>query len=110
MWLHDSSAQVWLYLQLADKDESLKKLLKGVIAKQTEFVLLYPYANAFYNDPALISEWKNDLTTMKLGVNEHKWEIDSLCYVLRLAYDFWINTGYISAFSNKWQEILKRSA
>ena len=104
MWLHDSSAQVWLYLQLADKDESLKKLLKGVIAKQTEFVLLYPYANAFYNDPALISEWKNDLTTMKLGVNEHKWEIVSHCYVLRLAYDFWIKTGYISVFSNKWRK------
>src|SRR5665811_1269302 len=29
MWLRDSSAQVWPYLPLANKDEKLKKLLKG---------------------------------------------------------------------------------
>lgn len=63
-----------------------KKLLQGVIAKQTDFVLIDPYANAFYNDPARISEWKNDLTDMKPGVHERKWEIDSLCYVIRLSH------------------------
>ena len=70
MWLRDSSAQVWPYLPLAKQDEALQKLLKGVINKQVDFVLLDPYANAFYNDTARISEWKDDLTTMKPGVHE----------------------------------------
>ena len=107
MWLRDSSAQVWPYLQLANKDEKLKKLLKGVITKQAEFVLLDPYANAFYDDPQRISEWKDDLTTMKPGVHERKWEIDSLCYVIRLAYGYWEHTGDVSAFTGRWQEAMK---
>lgn len=106
MWLRDSSAQVWPYLALANQDEPLKKLLKGVIAKQTEFVLLDPYANAFYDDPTRISEWKDDYTTMKPGVHECKWEIDSLCYVIRLAHGYWKNTGDTSIFTATWQEAM----
>jgi uncharacterized protein len=107
MWLRDSTAQVWPYLPLANSDENLKKLLKGVVAKQTEFVLLDPYANAFYDDPARISEWKNDQTEMKPGVHERKWEIDSLCYVIRLAHGYWKKTGDTSIFTTKWQEAMK---
>lgn len=107
MWLRDSTAQVWPYLPLAKKDERLKKLLQGVINKQAEFVLLDPYANAFYNDPSRISEWKNDHTTMKPGVHERKWEIDSLCYVVRLAYGYWKNTGDTTPFNTSWQEAMK---
>ncbi len=107
MWLRDSSAQVWPYLQLAGKDESLKKLLKGVVTKQVEFVMLDPYANAFYDDPKRISEWKDDHTTMKPGVHERKWEIDSLCYVIRLSHGYWINTGDTSAFNQNWQKAMK---
>lgn len=60
MWLRDSSAQGFPYLSLANQDKALKNLLKGVINKQVEFVLLDPYANAFYDDPQKVSEWKND--------------------------------------------------
>ena len=107
MWLRDSSAQVWPYLLLAKSDEKLRMLLKGVIAQQTEFVLLDPYANAFYNDRTRISEFKDDMTFMKPGVHERKWEIDSLCYVIRLAYGYWKNTGDASPFNQKWQEAMK---
>lgn len=82
MWLRDSSAQVYPYLSLANEDEKLKDLLKGVINKQVECVLLDPYANAFFDDTTKISEWKDDLTEMKTGIHERKWEIDSLCYVM----------------------------
>ena len=61
MWLRDSSAQVFPYLSLAKEDEKLKNLLKGVINKQIEFVLLDPYANAFYDDNQKVSEWKTIL-------------------------------------------------
>ena len=106
MWLRDSSAQVFPYLSLAKEDEKLKNLLKGVINKQIEFVLLDPYANAFYDDNQKVSEWKNDFTEMKPGVHERKWEIDSLCYVMRLSYHYWKTTGDASIFDEVWKNAM----
>lgn len=107
MWLRDSSAQVWPYLPLATKDEKLKRLLQGVVNKQTEFVLLDPYANAFYDDPKKKGEWASDHTDMKPGVHERKFEVDSLCYVIRLAHGYWKNTGDTSIFDAQWQQAMK---
>lgn len=106
MWLRDSSAQVFPYLSLAKEDEKLKNLLKGVINKQIEFVLLDPYANAFYDDNQKVSEWKNDFTEMKPGVHERKWEVDSLCYVMRLSYHYWKTTGDASIFDEDWKNAM----
>ena len=106
MWLRDSSAQVFPYLSLAKEDEKLKNLLKGVINKQIEFVLLDPYANVFYDDNQKVSEWKNDFTEMKPGVHERKWEIDSLCYVMRLSYHYWKTTGDTSIFDDDWKNAM----
>ncbi|PZU91646.1 MAG: metal-independent alpha-mannosidase [Chryseobacterium sp.] len=107
MWLRDSSAQVWPYLSLANQDRKLKTMLQGVINKQAECVLLDPYANAFYNDPSQKSEWQNDLTEMKPGVHERKWEVDSLCYVVRLAYGYWKETNDSSIFDSQWKNVAK---
>lgn len=106
MWLRDSSAQVYPYLSLANEDEKLKNLLKGVINKQIECVLLDPYANAFFDDASKISEWKDDLTEMKAGIHERKWEIDSLCYVMRLSYNYWKTTGDSSVFDAEWKKAM----
>ena len=106
MWLRDSSAQVFPYLSLAKEDEKLKNLLKGMINKQIEFVLLDPYVNAFYDDNQKVSEWKNDFTEMKPGVHERKWEIDSLCYVMRLSYHYWKTTGDASIFDEDWKNAM----
>ena len=85
MWLRDSTAQVWPYLPLIREDEKLKELVHGLINRQVQCILLDPYANAFFKDGSRESEWKADLTTMKPGIHERKWEIDSLCYPIRLA-------------------------
>lgn len=106
MWLRDSSAQVYPYLSLANEDEKLKNLLKGVINKQVECVLLDPYANAFFDDANKISEWKEDLTDMKPGIHERKWEVDSLCYVMRLSYNYWKITGDSSIFDADWKKAM----
>ncbi|WP_371263847.1 glycoside hydrolase family 125 protein [Chryseobacterium mucoviscidosis] len=106
MWLRDSSAQVYPYLSLANEDEKLKNLLKGVINKQVECVLLDSYANAFFNDANKVSEWKNDSTQMKPGIHERKWEIDSLCYVMRLSYNYWKITGDSSVFDSDWKKAM----
>jgi len=106
MWLRDSSAQVFPYLNLANEDEKLKNLLKGVINKQVECVLLDPYANAFFDDASKTSEWKDDSTQMKPGIHERKWEIDSLCYVMRLSYNYWKITGDSSVFDADWKKAM----
>jgi meiotically up-regulated gene 157 (Mug157) protein len=102
MWLRDSSAQVWPYLPLAGKDAKLKKLLAGVIHRQNKCIQIDPYANAFNDGPAE-SPWMSDLTEMKPELHERKWEVDSLCYPIRLAYGYWKATGDDSVFDTDWE-------
>ncbi|MEO8569929.1 MAG: glycoside hydrolase family 125 protein, partial [Ginsengibacter sp.] len=104
MWLRDSTAQVWPYLSLIKNDEHLQQLIEGVINRQVKCIHLDPYANAFYKDENKISEWKSDLTTMKAGIHERKWEIDSLCYPIRLAYQYWKLTGNTKVFDKNWED------
>lgn len=107
MWLRDSTAQVLPYLPLAKKDPKLKRMLAGVINRQTDCILIDPYANAF-NKGASGSEWEKDITTMKPELHERKWEIDSLCYTIRLAYHYWKDTGDIRPFDDKWKTAMHR--
>src|SRR6478609_6823879 len=104
MWLRDSSAQVHPYLPLAAKDKKLQQLIAGVINRQVKCILKDPYANAFYKDENKVSEWKNDLTDMKPGIHERKWEIDSLCFPIRLAYGYWKTTGDTKPFTANWKQ------
>ncbi|WP_460637572.1 glycoside hydrolase family 125 protein [Larkinella harenae] len=107
MWLRDSTAQVWPYLPLTKADEPLRKLIAGVIRRQTQCIRLDPYANAFYADPTKEGEWKKDITAMKPGLHERKWELDSLCYAIRLAYHYWQTTGDTSPFDADWTDAMR---
>lgn len=107
MWLRDSSAQVWPYIAFINKDAELKNLIAGVINRQTKCVNFDPYANAFYDDTTKEGEWKDDLTKMKPGLHERKWEIDSLCYPIRLAYKYWKLTGDTSPFDADWKSAIQ---
>lgn len=105
LWLRDSAAQLRPYLHLAAGDAPLRELYRGLIRRHARCVLLDPYANAFTRDPAATAglHWsKNDRTEMKPGVAERKWEVDSLCYVLRLAHDYWRATGDTEPFDDTW--------
>lgn len=106
MWQRDSSAQVHPYLPFAKQDPNLTRLLNGVVRRQIRNILIDPYANAFVrttSDPPL--PWAvHDRTTMKPGVGERKWEIDSLCYTVRLAHGYWRATGDTSPFDAEWRE------
>jgi len=102
MWLRDSTAQVWPYLPLAREDGDLKRLLAGVINRQTWCILIDPYANAFNVGPTG-GGWESDLTDMKPELHERKYEIDSLCYPVRLAHGYWKTTGDASVLDDDWQ-------
>lgn len=106
MWLRDSGAQVWPYVPLCPKDEPLRLLIAGVIRRQTACILIDRYANAFTQGTES-SEWKSDLTEMKPYVHERKWEIDSLCYPVRLAHRYWKVTGDTSVFDSDWQKAMQ---
>lgn len=45
---------------------------------------------------------------MKPGVAERKWEVDSLCYVLRLAYNYWQATDDVEPFDATWGAAARR--
>lgn len=106
MWLRDSGAQVWPYVQLAAGDENLRQMLAGVIRRQMKCINIDPYANAF-NDGPTGSEWESDYTDMKPELHERKWEIDSLCYPIRLAYEYWKVTGDASVFDENWVNAMR---
>lgn len=110
MWLRDSGAQVWPYVALANEDAHLKEMIAGVINRQWMCINIDPYANAF-NDGPTGGEWQKDKTDMKPELHERKYEIDSLCYPLRLAYQYWKVTGDTSVFDSNFiqavQNILK---
>ncbi|MFB9862477.1 glycoside hydrolase family 125 protein [Rufibacter immobilis] len=104
MWLRDSTAQVWPYLPFTKEEKKLQKLVAGVINRQVQCILID--ANAFNNGPKG-SEWASDLTTMRPELHERKWEIDSLCYPIRLAYHYWKTTCDISCFDADWQKAMR---
>lgn len=101
MWLRDSAAQVYPYVRFASQDEALRKMIEGTIRRQIKCILIDPYANAF-NDGPTGGEWQSDFTKMVPEVHERKWEIDSLCYPVRLAYEYWKRTGDSLVFDENW--------
>lgn len=89
MWLRDSSAQLLSYSSVVDKDPALKKLYQKVIAHQAKDILDDPYANDFHRD------------------NTHggrRWEVDSLCWFLRLSDSYYEKTKDTSIFTKTWEK------
>jgi meiotically up-regulated gene 157 (Mug157) protein len=109
MWLRDSSAQVWPYLALARSDDTLQGMFRGLIHRQARCILIDPYANAFLPDPQATQPLKwavQDKTDMKPGVAERKWEVDSLCYPIRLAQGYWEATQDRAPFDDEWRSAM----
>lgn len=111
MWLRDSSAQLQTYVHLAPKDEGLRQLFRGAIRRQARCILIDSYANAFMQDTAARSNLGaiDDMTEMKPGVAERKWELDSLCYPLRMAHAYWQATADKTPFQDEeWLRAMQR--
>ncbi|MBX9722388.1 MAG: glycoside hydrolase family 125 protein, partial [Candidatus Obscuribacterales bacterium] len=93
-WLRDSSAQVRPYLYFAKSDAKVRDYLRKVIARQAAYILIDPYANAFKENNEV---W------------ERKYELDSLCYPIILAWTYWQVTGDSAIFTPKFEEAMKKA-
>lgn len=104
MWLRDSSDSILAYVPYAAADADLRRMMVGLIRRQARCILLDPYANAFTSNlqPPPLSWAVHDSTTMKPGVAERKWEIDSLCFPILLSHAYWSATRDTSPFDAQW--------
>ena len=96
MWLRDSTAQLKPYLFVAKEDPKIRQTIAGLVKRQMALILKDPYANAFN----IADNWKGhhetDHTDLFGWIWERKYEVDSLCYPLQLAYLLWKETGETS--------------
>ena len=105
MWLRDSSAQVQPYLDLAKEDPDLQRLFRGLIRRQAQYIQIDPYANSFNLAPTGDGH-KQDLPPKLPWVWERKFELDSLCYPVKLCYDYWQATHDTTIFDANTQQML----
>ncbi|RKP44796.1 metal-independent alpha-mannosidase [Cohnella endophytica] len=103
MWLRDSAAQARPYLLLAAQDSEIENLLQGIVESQLRYVIHDPYANAFNDSPNGQGHQKDD-TVMTPWIWERKYEVDSLCYPLQLAYLLWKNAGSTVHFNETFKK------
>ena len=102
MWLRDSACQLRPYVRFAREEPGIEAILTGLIEKQAECMLHDPYANA-HNLPGMASIWTTDRTEMKDGIWERKYEIDSLCHPIHLAWSLWKGAGTTAQFTPRWK-------
>ena len=105
MWLRDSTSQIEHYLPFINEHEDLKKLFIGLINRQVFCILHEPYANAF-NKTANGQKWDNDITKDSPWVWERKYEIDSLCFPVRLIYKYWKKSNDSSFFNDEIKNMI----
>ena len=102
MWLRDSAAQLRPYIFLAKENEEIRELIAGLVRRQFMCITIDEYANAF-NEAPNGACWEKDDPNQNPWVWERKFEVDSLCYPLQLAYLLWKNTGCTTQFEGDFQ-------
>lgn len=110
MWHRDSCAQVNQYLSIAKESAALQALIDGLIRRQVLFIRLDPYATSFRMFLDFDNAGKNALTDWDyqsgrtIHVAMHNYELDNLCYFMRLSHSYWQATGRSGVFDDIWLE------
>ncbi|WP_341282128.1 glycoside hydrolase family 125 protein [Paenibacillus sp. FSL H8-0537] len=108
MWLRDSVEQVIHYVPLAKNDADLQRIISGLIKRHMANIQIDPYANAF-NESANDWHWNTtDETDMSPWVWERKFELDSICFSMRLAYAYWKETELTDIFDSGFKAAMRR--
>ena len=105
MWLRDSTAQVMHYLRFCD-EPAVAALVEGLLARQAACILIDPYANAF-NRENTGRAWSQDRPATSGWVWERKYEIDSLCYPLLLAWRYYQSTGSLAFLTEDFHRAIR---
>ena len=105
MWLRDSVAQITHYIPLAN-DKEVDEIIEGVIKRLFMYIQLDPYANAFNKEPNGHGH-VTDLPKPSEWVWERKYEIDSLCYPIRLLYMYYKQTGKTEIIKKQLENVVK---
>ena len=105
MWLRDSSAQVTHYVSLCH-DEEVAGILERVLRRQLMYISIDSYANAF-NKEANGQGHGDDQPRPGPWVFERKYEVDSLCYPIRLLYLYWKASGRTGLILEKLESTAK---
>ena len=88
LWLRDSAAQLRPYMPLCAESAELREIIRGVIRRHAFYVNLDPYSNAF-NEVSHPKSHRDETDFYSDYIWERKYEVDSLCYPVNLAYHFW---------------------
>lgn len=108
MWLRDSVEQVIHYVPFAKDDAELQRIIGGLVARQMFYINIDPYTNAF-NETANDKHYRaTDHCDLSPWMWERKYELDSLCFPVKLAYSFWRATGLDSIFDDAAYQALNR--
>lgn len=112
MWLRDSAAQLRPYIKYAEESEKLREVLRSVIAKHAYYVNIDPYSNAFNAEPMENpQEQYRDSTDFESPfIWERKYEVDSLCAPLYLAYEYFRLTGDRAIFTKELHNMVQEVA
>ena len=106
MWLRDSASQLSHYIRYANEDEDLKEIIRSVIAKHAYYINIDPYANAF-NAVANSKAHKDETDFYHDLIWERKYEVDSLCASIYLAYQYYMQTLDASIFTEEFHDMLE---
>nr|WP_088810553.1 MULTISPECIES: glycoside hydrolase family 125 protein [unclassified Listeria] len=109
MWLRDSGGQLRVFLNLDDPSGKLYDVIGAVIRQQFRYILIDPYTNAF-NFSADGNCWSAiDKSERKNPWSwERKYELDSLCFPVELAYFYWKKTKRNDIFDNDFLQAVKQ--
>ena len=92
MWIRDSTWQVLPLLKM-NPDAEVAQILGAVSRRQTQFLKIDPYANAF-NESASGNCWHKDFADQSPWVFERKFELDSWSTYFELAVSLFEQIGF----------------
>lgn len=88
MGLRDSTNSIWAYLPFAHDDQPPRRMLEGLLRRQTRCIHIDAYANAFNDGPTGKCWSSEDEPAHGPLIYERKYELDSLCAFGRLSAGF----------------------
>ena len=106
MWLRDSTSQIEHYLPFVKEYPLLGEMFRGLINRHIHCIKIDSYANAF-NIEDNGNKWDNDITKDSPWVWERKYEVDSMCYTVRMIYKYWKKSSDESFFNEDIRDVFK---